>query len=356
MNSQKSKNSPKVLSALARGLLMGLAFFIPGLLFITNIITPDLQFNQSVTLPILTDLTQDFRTGIGLAEDYFSKKADDFYDLEEQVSIHDIEESPQSIEEQDIAWEKTSLSRKLKQLDTLKMTNPKPAPLKPKEDPIISNNTKALSYAVWSKDTIRQKLVAKLGKKKLASIDNYLKYIEKHKDLASKEMYYNKIPASVTLAQGLLESNAGKSFLARKCNNHFGIKCKPKRGFRKDGKITHGDFVHNPLAYNCKQLKDDNLWDRFEMYESTEISYHRHSDLLTKNSRYNWMIKKYKTGKNYQVEKEWFGKEKVPYYAAWTIGLKKSGYATNKRYAQQLAFIIETYELWRIDYSVIFWS
>ena len=350
MSPKKSTTTPPVLSAL-KGILFGLAFFIPGILIVSDVITADLKINKSFSIPVIANLSQDFKTGVVAAGDLFSRKADRFYGVERKVEVFDIDKDTERAVP--IYISKIDRINSKVQRDTttdlLTFVN------KPK-DRIVRANTDSIAYAAWSKKAIEKKLVKKLGKKKSKDVRHYLKYIEKYKDLASKEMYYNKIPASVTLAQGLLESNAGKSYLARVCKNHFGIKCRPKKGFRKDGKITHGDFTHNRLAYNCKQVTDDNKWDRFEMYNSDEISYHRHSNLLTANSRYNWMINKYRTGKNYKVEHRWFGKESVPYYAAWAIGLKTSGYATNNRYAQKLAYIIETYELWRIDYSVIFWS
>ena len=341
MSHKKRQNSPPVLSALTKGILFGIAFFIPGILIMSNVMSIDLKFNKPFSLPILTDLSEDFKTGIAEAGDLFSKKADKFYGVDQQIEVHTIEEED-DMRNQDLEIRNDTTA-------ILKFVN------KPKEK-IIKAKTDSIAYAAWKRAPIERKLANKLGKKKSKAVKDYLAYIEKYRDLASKEMYYNKIPASITLAQGLLESNAGKSYLARVCKNHFGIKCRPKKGFRKDGKITHGDFNHDKLAYNCKQVTDDNKWDRFEMYYSDEISYHRHTDLLVGNSRYSWMLKKYRTGKNYRVERQWFGKESVPYYAAWAIGLKKSGYATNKRYAQKLAYIIETYELWRIDYGVIFWS
>jgi len=163
------------------------------------------------------------------------------------------------------------------------------------------------------------------------------------------------VPASVTLAQGILETRAGDSRIARVAKNHFGIKCYRKPDFNKDGHIDNSDFYHHSLAYDCLQIADDNVWDRFHMYETVALSYRHHSLLLSQERRYNWMIQQYsrKIGQSCQVEGAWFGTDTVPYYAAWAIGLKKSGYATSKTYAQKLTYIIETYELWRFDYQLI---
>ena len=132
--------------------------------------------------------------------------------------------------------------------------------------------------------------------------------------------------------------------------NHFGIKCVPYKSKKHKGYR----YKKHSLAYDCLQRKDDYEWDRFEMYQSPAVSYDRHAKLLANNERYNWMLNRYFTGEMYRVPAKWFGVEEVPYYAAWAIGLKKSGYATNKHYAQKVALIIETYELWRIDYNIIF--
>ncbi len=336
-NRRNTDTSP-AFSWIGKGILFGLAFFIPGILIMNDILSVEFKLNTSTSLPVISSISRDFETGVVAVGDVFQMKADKFYGIETSIKIQDYNKE-----------NKDSLKSNDRQSEPLTFVHND-------KDSLIISNTDSIVYAAWSKETIQKKLTKKLGRKKMKDIQAYLSYIEKYKDLASKEMYYTKIPASIKLAQGLLESNAGKSYLARVCKNHFGIKCLPKKGFRSDGRITSGDFQHDRLAYNCKQVSDDHNWDRFEMYQSDEVSYHRHSDLILNNKRYNWMINKYRTGRNYSLEQQWFEKESVPYYAVWAVGLKKSGYATNKQYAQKLAYIIETYELWRIDYSVIFWS
>jgi len=166
-------------------------------------------------------------------------------------------------------------------------------------------------------------------------------------------MAISGVPASVTLAQGILETNAGDSFLATDANNHFGVKCPKRKDYRQDGRIEDDDFYYHKLAYDCVQFSDDHNWDRFEVYDSVEKSYRRHTILLAKSNRYNWMLDAYHPGEYYDLPEHWYGVGSVPYYAAWAAGLKASGYATSKTYAQKLTKIIDTYELWRIDYMLI---
>jgi flagellum-specific peptidoglycan hydrolase FlgJ len=100
------------------------------------------------------------------------------------------------------------------------------------------------------------------------------------------------------------------------------------------------------------QRTDDYEWDRFEVYPSARESYRRHS-LLLQGPRYSWMIRQYEIGEEYPIARKLYGKTLVPYYAAWCVGLKQSGYATAKNYAEMITMIIETYQLWKIDYELI---
>lgn len=215
----------------------------------------------------------------------------------------------------------------------------------------LNNN----SPTAWHRDKVEQKLAARLGKRQVQKQQLFINYIEQYAPLALSEMAQSHVPASITLAQGILETRAGDSRIAKVANNHFGIKCYRKKTFKQDGYINDNDFYHHSLAYDCIQIADDNVWDRFQMYENVALSYRHHSLLLTRESRYNWMIRQYgnKVGENFRVESSWFKSDTVPYYAAWCIGLKKSGYATSKSYAQKLAYLIETYQLWRFDYQLI---
>ncbi len=142
-----------------------------------------------------------------------------------------------------------------------------------------------------------------------------LAYVKKYAPMAVKEMRTHGIPASVTLAQGLLESNVGKSRLATNNNNHFGIKC-----FSKSCNKGH-----------CSNFSDDTHKDFFLVYKDAEQSYRDHSRLLQKD-RYAGLFKL-----------------AVDDYSAWSHGLRKAGYATDPRYADKLIGLIEALELDRYD-------
>ena len=142
----------------------------------------------------------------------------------------------------------------------------------------------------------------------------YEEYIKKYRDLAVSEMKKYHIPASITLAQGLLESGAGQSTLARKSNNHFGIKC----GSDWKGKTVSHD--------------DDARGECFRAYKHPKQSYEDHSKFLVGRSRYASLFKL-----------------KITDYKGWARGLKKAGYATDPRYAQRLIDIIELYDLDKYD-------
>ena len=142
----------------------------------------------------------------------------------------------------------------------------------------------------------------------------YEEYIKKYRDIAVEEMKKYHIPASITLAQGLLESGAGQSTLARKSNNHFGIKC----GSDWKGKSVRHD--------------DDERNECFRAYKHPKQSYEDHSKFLVSRPRYASLFKL-----------------KITDYKGWARGLKKAGYATNPRYAEQLIGIIELYDLDKYD-------
>ncbi len=145
-------------------------------------------------------------------------------------------------------------------------------------------------------------------------VRTYEMYIEKYSDLAVDHMDRYRIPASITLAQGILESGAGMSDLARRSNNHFGIKC--HRGWS-------GDRVY---------AKDDTPNDCFRSYNRVEDSYQDHSEFLVGGSRYRNLFDL-----------------SITDYKGWARGLQKSGYATDRAYANKLIKLIEDYELYRFD-------
>ena len=142
----------------------------------------------------------------------------------------------------------------------------------------------------------------------------YEDYIRRYRTIAVDEMKKHGIPASITLAQGLLESGAGKSELARKSNNHFGIKC------------GHG-WRGRTVRYS-----DDRPNECFRAYRHVKDSYEDHSKFLCTGSRYAFLFRL-----------------KITDYKGWARGLKKAGYATDPRYADRLIGIIELYDLDRYD-------
>ena len=139
------------------------------------------------------------------------------------------------------------------------------------------------------------------------------KYIEKYKDLAVKEMKRSGVPASITLAQGLLESRSGQSPLAAKGNNHFGIKC-------------HG------WTWKTMKVDDDKRNECFRVYSHAEESFRDHSDFLRYRQRYKFLFDLEPTD-----------------YKGWAHGLKKAGYATDAGYAAKLIKLIEDYQLYVYD-------
>lgn len=143
---------------------------------------------------------------------------------------------------------------------------------------------------------------------------DYRAYIAQYEEVAVSEMYRSGIPASITLAQGLLESGAGKSQLAVKSNNHFGIKC--HNGWQ-GGRVYHDD---------------DAKGECFRKYAAPEESYRDHSDFLRYRDRYRFLF-------DYELTD----------YKSWAYGLKKAGYATDPRYPAKLIDLIEKYELYKYD-------
>lgn len=141
-----------------------------------------------------------------------------------------------------------------------------------------------------------------------------LNYIEQYHKVAIREMHEHGIPASITLAQGILESGSGTSYLATEGNNHFGIKCHLDW---KGGKVYRDDDKKN----EC-----------FRSYKDADESFRDHSLFLRNRSRYASLFDEDPTD-----------------YKAWAKGLKKAGYATDRRYAHRLIDLIERYELHKYD-------
>lgn len=151
------------------------------------------------------------------------------------------------------------------------------------------------------------------------------KYMDRFKDIAMVEMKRSGIPASIKMAQGILESMAGRSELAVNANNHFGIKCKSSwQGetylYKDDDRDSSGNLMHS-----C-----------FRLYPSAEDSYYDHSEFLRNRSRYNVL---------FSLE--------ITDYVAWANGLKKCGYATDPTYPAKIIQTIEKYNLYVLDQEVL---
>ena len=156
-------------------------------------------------------------------------------------------------------------------------------------------------------------------KRNQGKVDNFtVDYIGTYKDIAIRKMEEYKIPASITLAQGILESGNGLSELTRKANNHFGIKC-------------HSSW-RGPKVYH----DDDRRGECFRKYPSAEGSFNDHSKFLTGRGRYEFLFDLSPDD-----------------YKAWAKGLKKAGYATDRKYPKKLISFIENFELYKYDDLVL---
>jgi len=142
---------------------------------------------------------------------------------------------------------------------------------------------------------------------------NYLSYIDQYHKIAERQQREHGIPASITLAQGLLESGAGQSYLSKSSNNHFGIKC--------------SDWQGEKIYYD-----DDTKDECFRKYSQVLDSYEDHSAFLKLRPRYASLFQLKSTD-----------------YEGWAFGLKKAGYATDPTYAYKLISIVENYSLHKFD-------
>ncbi len=173
----------------------------------------------------------------------------------------------------------------------------------------LSNATLAIDPGFARRNKLKK---AEMEKRLLKCRD----YVEQHAPLAVAEMQKFGVPASITLAQGLLESDAGESKLVQATNNHFGIKC-----FSKRCKRGH-----------CANFSDDTHKDFFVKYANAEGSYRAHSQFLKKSKRYRQLFEFEKTD-----------------YRNWARGLAEAGYATDGKYGEKLIAIIQTLRLDRYD-------
>lgn len=210
------------------------------------------------------------------------------------------------------------LTKNIVQMDTDETTQnvlPAPKPTKNTEKQAKSTNASQFSNIAFvlnptyaKRNNINPTIVAK----KNAICNDYVK---RFSPVAVAEMEKYGIPASITLAQGLLESDAGQSRLAVNNNNHFGIKC----------------FARNCKPGHCSNHSDDSHKDFFRKYKSVWESYRAHS-LFLQRSRYQHLRKIPRTD-----------------YKSWAKGLSKAGYATDKKYADKLVTLIENMKLHRFD-------
>ena len=163
-------------------------------------------------------------------------------------------------------------------------------------------------------DSISKKEKLESSSKTVVYTETVDEYVVVYSPIAIRQMKKYQIPASIILAQGILESGAGKGTLALKANNHFGIKC--HKGWT-GGKVYHDD---------------DEKGECFRKYKHPERSYQDHSEFLTSRSRYDFLF-------NLDIHD----------YKSWAKGLRKAGYATDQKYANKLISLIERYSLYNYD-------
>jgi flagellum-specific peptidoglycan hydrolase FlgJ len=176
------------------------------------------------------------------------------------------------------------------------------------EDFNAANPATAVGNAFTKKQQEQLAKKSNLSKEELVNA-----YVKRYYTTAVEEMKLYNIPASITLAQGIIESNAGQSKLSVKENNHFGIKCKANSNHR------------------CANYADDDPDDMFRVFNNAWESYREHSKLLTGN-RYKHLTKLSRKD-----------------YKSWARGLQRAGYATNKNYAKLIISIVEKYKLYKYD-------
>ncbi|MEW4924398.1 glucosaminidase domain-containing protein [Algibacter sp. 2305UL17-15] len=188
-----------------------------------------------------------------------------------------------------------------KNVVTKKNKRNKPTQVVKKNDPIED------------KDEVKEVVAVPIN----TSLSTTQNYINTYKTVAQKEMTLYNIPASITLAQGILESSSGKGRLSVEANNHFGIKCHTWTG----AKIYHDD---------------DAKGECFRKYNNAKYSFRDHSLFLTSRKRYAGLFDL-----------------KISNYKGWARGLRAAGYATDRKYPQKLISLIERYQLYRYDDEVL---
>lgn len=187
----------------------------------------------------------------------------------------------------------------------------KPTP-KPKTERPVATKPKPVSKPSQSSENLEA------TSKVTVYADVVKNYIVQYKEIAKDNMRNHGIPASITLAQGILESGAGNGKLAKEANNHFGIKC-------------HTNWTGDTIKHD-----DDAAQECFRKYRHASESFQDHSLFLTSRSRYNDLFKLKKDD-----------------YEGWAKGLRKAGYATDPKYPDKLISLIERYELYQYDEDVL---
>lgn len=201
----------------------------------------------------------------------------------------------------------TTKSKPVTQTKTTTKTTTKPA--------VTTSSTKSETTESKPKTDSEVSLVATSNVKTYA--EEIQIYVDNFKEIAQNNMRAHGIPASITLAQGILESGAGKGKLALSANNHFGIKC-------------HKEWTGESVKHD-----DDAAQECFRKYEHPSESYRDHSLFLTSRPRYSNLFKLDKGD-----------------YESWAKGLKSAGYATDVKYPDKLIGLIERFELYKYDNEV----
>lgn len=187
-----------------------------------------------------------------------------------------------------------------------------------KTQPVVRKTTTIKPTTTTTKPKTEEGEVIEATTKVTTSSDNVRNYIDTFSETAKKNMREHGVPASITLAQGILESGAGKGRLCVEANNHFGIKC-------------HTGWTGPSITHD-----DDALQECFRKYNDPKDSYRDHSQFLTSRPRYSSLFKLDKGD-----------------YQGWAKGLRAAGYATDPKYPDKLISLIERYQLYLYDNEVL---
>lgn len=334
---------------MATGFFIGL-FLLAGLF--AALFLYQRHWDELSQLPVIKGLTEVYQEGVLTLKEIGAETIDDFYNGQFGVT--------EDISVASLSAEMPNSERKGE----------------------LGKDNQLVVYTSWDSDLILDKLKTKgFSGKKLKNAKRFIGYIEQHQGVALRDMQQHKVLASIKLAQALLESNAGASSLATASNNQFGIKALPTAAARRKIKrkqfdqLSDADFIFKNPAVGVHNMHDDHHYDRFEKYRTVGDSYARHTQLLTRSCNtgskgcYSWIWSTYRVGEDlvdlsrmaklyqkksgYKPRDFYNGQTKVPYYAAAAAGLKMAGYATSRRYHQKIAYLIETYELWRLDVDLL---